>query len=270
MNPAPRLQTFHLSGFVWWCLVACLLATIWQPTASRAQESSDEAARAERYYQQGVELYEQGQYERAVDKLRESYSLVADPLILYNVSMAQWRAGDTEVALETGYRVREQGLDGKMQPTLHGRLRAFERILRARESARRQPTDPPPAETNSTSSPPTSGSNVGALGWVGFASATAGVVSLGGAVAVDRALATDAPYYERAASRGDAREYRERLADLERRQTRGRLLLGGGIVLTATGGALLIAELLETAENARALVAPRPNGLFGAIQLDVP
>src|SRR5262249_22729345 len=62
-------------------LVAMLLA---RSTPACAQK--DDEART--LYQQGLRLYNLGEYDRAIEKLKTSYRLSAAPLLLYNIAQA--------------------------------------------------------------------------------------------------------------------------------------------------------------------------------------
>jgi len=256
-------------------LLTCL-AVVGPSRNVAAQMTSDVSDKAKRHYERGVDLYEQENYRRAATELRKAYSLAPSPLLLYNVAMAEWRSGDLESALATAYRVLEDGLEGEMQPTLQGRVRGFERIVRARRRVERI------AATRDLPSPELSayeGRSLGATGWLAIATGSAGALALFGALSIDRQIASDAGAFEEAAARGDAAGYRRRLDDLQRRQLIGRLMLGGGATLMATATGFLIAELSggstgtprapRTHRNmpVRISVTPTGHGLMGTISL---
>ena len=58
-------------------------------------------AKAKALYDEGLRYYNVGEYDRAVEKFKESYVVVAAPLLLFNIAQAYRLAGDYEAALRS-------------------------------------------------------------------------------------------------------------------------------------------------------------------------
>lgn len=218
------------------------------PAVGVGQSTSDVSDEAEAHYRRGTQLYEEGDYESAAEELRKAYSLAPAPMLLYNVSIAEWRAGALHSALTAAYRARAEGMPERMKPTIDARIRAFERLIAARDAAtglaRRVQAEPTQSAeaTERRSQTENRRPNLGTSGWIGVSLAAVGLTSLTGAYSVDRRLASDAEEFERAANRGDAAAYGHHLRNLRRKQRFGQILLGIGAVATATSAGFLIAE----------------------------
>jgi tetratricopeptide (TPR) repeat protein len=57
--------------------------------------------KAKALYEEGLRFYNIGEYDRAVEKFKESYVVVAAPLLLFNIAQAQRLGGDCEAALRS-------------------------------------------------------------------------------------------------------------------------------------------------------------------------
>lgn len=233
---------------IYLCAILVSGSVLGIPAAGVGQSTPDVSDEAEAHYRRGTQLYEEGNYESAAEELRKAYSLAPAPMLLYNVSIAEWRAGALHSALTAAYRARAEGMPERMKPTIDARIRAFERLIAARDAAtglaRRVNAEPTQSagETNRQPPPESRRRRLGTSGWIGVSLAAVGLTSLTGAYSVDRQLASDAEEFERAASRGDAAAYGHHLRNLRRRQRFGQILLGIGAVATATSAGFLIAE----------------------------
>lgn len=254
------------------CAAASAPATGWSESPS---SDSDEAATE--HYERGMKAFEAGNYEKAASELRKVYTLRPDPIVLYNIALAEWRSGDLEAARIAAERAKREGLPDRAVPKTDGRIAGFGVIAQSKQSA--SEISRAPAAENAVSPSPEPG-RVGdprgltARGWTGIASAAAGVGLLGGAFAIERSLASQLEPYRRAAREGDLEEYRDfqdnRLGDLRRLQTVGRIFFGVGLVATSTGATLLVWDLSSgpgsTERDARVQLIPRTSGATLSIE----
>lgn len=219
--------------------LAFAASLLWS-SAAVAQPQPDVSDEAEAHYQRGVKLYQEGSYDRASEELREAYSLTPAPMLLYNISVAEWRSGDLEAALSAGYRASSEGVPEAIAPKLSARLRAFESVRSGRRVAGNQGRagDRAPRTDRSGGR----GGGLGTQGWIGVSLAASGVAALGGAFGIDRHLKSESEEFERAAARGDGETYARKYEQLVRRQRTGLVLLGAGALAASTGAALLIAD----------------------------
>ena len=79
------------------------------PPAARAQESPDESAR--RHFENGVKLYNDGDFDRAVREFEASYHDRAVPTVLFNLSLARKGQHDYATAKEVMEKFLREGGD---------------------------------------------------------------------------------------------------------------------------------------------------------------
>jgi len=232
---------------------------------------ADSEQAATEHYERGMKAFEAGDYEKAVSELRTVYDLRPDPIVLYNIALAEWRTGDIEAATIAAERAKREGLPDRAFPKTDGRIAGFRVISQSKGRASEiseattadgvAPTRPEPGRSGARR-------GLTGRGWTGIATAATGLGLLGGAFAIERSLATQLKPYRRAAEEGDTEEYREfqetRLGDLRRLQTFGRILFGVGVAATATGSTLLVWDVSSTPAStdrtARLRIIPRMNG----------
>jgi len=205
---------------------------------AQSQSRADVSNEAETHYKRGVKLYQEGDYDEAVKELREAYALTPAPMLLYNIAMAEWRSGDLKAALEAGNRANSEGVPEAIRPKLAARLRAFESIRSGRDVAidRSRAAGPEPRTDRSGGRR----EGLGAQGWVGISLAAGGMAALGGALGIDRHLASESEEFERIAARGDENAYTRKYKQIVRRQRTGLTLWGVGVVATSVGVGLLV------------------------------
>lgn len=221
------------------------------PADGRAGDGISEiSGEAADHYRRGQQLYSEGKYEESARELRRAYDRASYPLLLYNIALAEWRAGRLVRALETASRAEDVGLPQGIVPKNRALVRGLETRLRAAEVADRAARAAASADASSatTSSPaasdnaPTSSSTdgLGAGGWTGIGLTTAGLGALGGALWVDRRMATKFDSYRRAARNRRLDEYNRLNRELKQQRTTGLVLLGTGAVATGVGAYLLL------------------------------
>ncbi len=111
----------------------CLLLFSLAPALAEAQssQSRDEDRRARELYENGVMLYDEGDYENAVFAWKEAYILSPRPLLLYNIANALERIGYWQEALDYLNRYRALAPTEERE-VLDRRMRSIERRLRER------------------------------------------------------------------------------------------------------------------------------------------
>jgi len=112
----------------------CLLLFFLSPALAEAQSSQDEGGddrRARELYENGVILYDEGDYENAVFAWKEAYILSPRPLLLYNIANALERIGQWQEALDYLNRYRALAPTEERE-VLDRRMRSIERRLRER------------------------------------------------------------------------------------------------------------------------------------------
>ena len=70
------------------------------PRPADASATETPADQAQRFYDQGVELFRTAQFEAAALSFEQAYALVPEASLLYNISLAWEQAGELERALE--------------------------------------------------------------------------------------------------------------------------------------------------------------------------
>jgi tetratricopeptide (TPR) repeat protein len=220
---------------------------LFSPTGA-TQSAEEHSEVSKRYYDEGRALFETGEFERAAEKLRQAYALTPKPLILYNVSLAEWKAGNVERAADAASRASREGLGGEVGVRNDARRAAFGVIQSSRAVGRR--VDRSSLRSNAE---PASGNGgqkgargLGGLGWLGIGLTAGGAVSLGGAVWMDSQVGRARSDAQAAREAGESERaddiYRDRIRP---QQTAGRVLLGVGGGLAVGGLSLWIADLVS-------------------------
>src|SRR5262245_41806652 len=68
--------------------------------ATRGLAQSDGRARAVELVTESMQLYERGEFQRALDLLHQAYAFEKDPVIFYNMARAHERLGDLAAAID--------------------------------------------------------------------------------------------------------------------------------------------------------------------------
>src|SRR5690554_7564305 len=177
-------------------MVALLL--IFSAGAAGAQESTD-GEKAKAYYDQGVNAFFKKNYSQAITYFQRANALDPDPVVLYNISLAQSKLGNAEDALVASLKTEQMGglpEDTALKNT--ARIRAYERIVRARSAANARGARAQGTLNKNLKTLPAdaSDSTMGALGWVGVGTAGAGAAALFGSGVLSLLLRADFDDYE--------------------------------------------------------------------------
>lgn len=112
-------------------LIPLLCAALALPGISRAQGVPDEARIL---YDQGLKLYDQGNYTAAIQLWEKTYALTPLPAILHNIAKAQEENGDPKSALATWRRYLDVAPSSE-RATANARIAALEIVVAALDQA---------------------------------------------------------------------------------------------------------------------------------------
>ena len=80
--------------------LAIALAVVASATAiADAQPTPAQIEKAKKAFGEGKTLFEKGDFPEAVAKFKESYNLSKNPVLLYNIALANESAGQDDIAL---------------------------------------------------------------------------------------------------------------------------------------------------------------------------
>lgn len=239
-------------------LTAALCST---PTTVHAQGGGEvDAASMElaaKAYQDGMRAYDNQEYERAIQALRLSYTIIADPLILYNIAIIEVEAQRYDDALVTMAQAREVGLPADDDAKNAARTLAIEMMLGAREAA---PHIGRASSITFSDVAPSKDDGEKPL-WPPLLCAAAGGAALIGAATIDFRIIEERQVLDQLAKEGDGPGYTAQLNSIEILQRRGRIALGAGAALTVTG---IIWTVVRMRKNAK---KSTPTSQESALQL---
>lgn len=127
-------------------IIACVIAAT--TSVATAQPSQHDRERALALFRESDAHYKRGEFERAVQLLREAYALHPEPLLLYNLARALEGLGDFEGAIEQ----YERYLNADTEIADRGAIERRIATLRAQVAR----TTRPPPTTDGRTAPPVS------------------------------------------------------------------------------------------------------------------
>lgn len=276
-----RIQTiFSMRA---WIAVAVLVFGV--VGISPEVHAQSDKKQAQTLAQKGAKAFVQKDYAMAVTYFQRAASLDPNPVLLYNLSLAQSKLGNVQEARDAAQRAIDMGSDGVPEDTwvkLHARRDAYDRGLSARsiadalapDDARVSTEGPQGGESGQTtvtaSRQVDEGPAVGTLGWVGAGVGVAGVGLLAGAGLVNAGVRADIEDYDDARTAGEFDRAERLQSEVESGQQLGQILLYSGAGLTAVGAGLLIFDLVNGAEsdkNAKLLTVPTRGGASVTLHL---
>jgi tetratricopeptide (TPR) repeat protein len=230
-------------------ITACSLG-IWSGNAA-----ADEVApkdRALQLFRDSDLAYQRGEFERAIELLRESYDVYPEPLVLYNLARALEGAGDFEAAVAEYERYLRSSQNLNDRGGIERRVVTLKAYIAAAGSGRLEGL-PTSTQIGPATGPPSGGGarDRGARAWIPWAIAGAGVaVVAAGAVT---ASMSDSWHDEavREPIQAEAVRLQDKAEDLA--STGTILLIGGGAL--AVGGTVW--GVIELRRGKRA-ETPRP------------
>lgn len=247
-------------------LVAGLAALAVSVVASPAVASDGDIERAQELFNEGAELYLDGEYSAAIVRFRQANAYREHSLFHYNIAMAELHRGEvvdaaeaarearvTEPALEPDNRANNDAIIAGAGVFTTGSNVAVELAPDEDAEPIAEPEDPedtqPVAEPDQPTEPADPDSGVGTLGWTGVSALAVGLGSLGGAWYVDAQVSDHRQGLEEVAGELSQEQFNDQIDEMARWQTRGQVLLFSGLFLAATGGTLLTLDVL-TASSA--------------------
>ena len=219
----------RLLGFLALCLSSSLsLAAVNAP-----------APTARSYLDAGLRLYKEGRYEAAVRELRLGYALEPLPDILYTLGQSTRKLGRCEEAIGY-YRQYLRSADAASASAARFQIERCEQQLRDAQAAAAAARPASAVVEAPAPPPPRRPFYKDALGMT-LAAVGIGAALAGGGLLLDASLTVDH-------SRGTLQQFNDALPGAQTMRT-------AGIVLTAAGGALLVAGVIRLS-----LVARRAHG----------
>jgi len=237
-------------------LIVWIAGLLWVGAPERGYakpEAPQLSGKTAELYHAGQVLYAEGNYEAAVRKLRRAYRQNAHPMLLYNLALAQWRAGRLSEALESARLLDESSLPKvttvKKRALVRG-LEVRERVetvadrtaaATAEEAKSRSESQPAPrAEQTDEKERSRLSPRVRRERWAGGLLLGVGGLALGGTIWIDRRLAGLFEDYRRAGRRGRPAEYRRLQTRIEREQRVAVGVFAGGLAAVGVGTYLAV------------------------------
>jgi tetratricopeptide (TPR) repeat protein len=153
-------------------LLLALFASGFAPNTAWAEpgDQAEKDERARELFQNGRALYDEGQYEAAIEAWTVAYELSPKPLLLFNLTSAHERLGHLEIALETLNKYRVYAAADERN-TLESRIRNLEKRIKDAAENAPPPTDPDPIPDPVPEPEPSDGGDVLGLAVIGIGGA---------------------------------------------------------------------------------------------------
>lgn len=272
-------------------LGASLIALLLVLSAANAfAQDSGSGEKAEAYYNKGVNAFFNKEYSLAITYFQRANALDPNPVVLYNISLAQSRLGNAAEALSASVKADEmEGLPADTLLKNKARMHGYRLIIRAEkladaqaakaiaqaEALKAEEAGAPEAELSEEDvfggdafdSQDMPDAGMGVLGWAGIGTAGVGVAALVASGVLSVMLSDDLDSYESARVAGEYDRARGLQDTINDRQSLGQIMLYSGAGLLALGGALWAVDYFggsETKESGDTLSQPTLGGSVGA------
>ncbi len=208
--------------------LSIILALLFLLQAPKMRAASSIDARADQLFEQSAEAYNRGEFQRAVELLKEAYRLKPDPVLLYNLARAYEGLGDLPNGLASYQAYLTAQPNAEDAGAVASRIAALKKQLddRAaieRERLRRATAPTPPPEPSVAP---------WILGGVGAAAALTGTVFAGLALARHDAALSEPRQTEAARVQSNAKTFAV-VADVT--WIAGGVLLAAGLIWGVVG-----------------------------------
>lgn len=242
-----------------------------------AGSGGDDTERAQEYFEDGAEHYLEQNYSRAIIEFRKAHQASPHPIFLHNIALANLHLGRVDNARDAASKAASMDISLPDDTTARnlGIIAGADTASSAHSTAervdRRGTSPTAEASTDEVVEPPpeTDASPAfGALGLGGLAALSAGFISLGGALYVDRQIAAHRDALEARAGRISPTTMDEQVEHIDTWQTRGRILLFSGIGLAAAGTALVGIDVFagsDTSSTSGLTIFPSPSAQGPAV-----
>ncbi len=231
-------------------LSACLV--LLAVAAPAAAQSDEDLREAQRQFEAGRVLFDDGDWEGAAGRFERAWALSRQPDLLYNLYVAYERAGELPLAAERLRAYIDAAPDSPERSTLERRLSHLEQ--RIRESDERDevvaPEEPSPSEED--------GGSAATAGWV---VAGAGVAAAIGGTALLAVASGDASEVDDAPSGSRWRDVSDAYERSGTFSTVGAVLLGVGVAAAAVGLSVVLLSSGSSEDRAELRVILRPDGI---------
>lgn len=246
------------------------LSIVAAPAVADDGPDSEDVERAQQLFDEGAELYLEEEFSAAIVRFRRAHENAPHPLFMYNIARAEQSRGRLHDAADAALQARET--PGEMDPdsrvandaliAASGTLEPAEQIVEARvaeiaEADEVEGTE----EVDEIDEPADPDGRLGTTGWAGVSALTVGVGALGGALVIDRQIASHQADLEASADEINQEGIDREIDAINSWRTRGQVLLFSGAFLAATGGTLLTLDLIRgSGDESGADVAIGPAG----------
>ncbi len=204
-------------------------------------QTNPEKELARKRYKVGEQLYDIGQYEKALVEFEEAYRLYPLPAMLYNIARAHEVLGNLQKAIGNYQEFLAKLPDSPHAPTVKGRVKSLRQRLDKKKAAQsKQPPAAAPVEEPAPADTPRTWRWT--AGWAGVG---VGGAALAAGIAFGAMAAGKSSEFEQQRDRGESYKSLKALRESgEQYETIGIALMVSGGVIAAAGGALLIWELM--------------------------
>ena len=131
-------------------VVALVALGVLSPAASRAQGEPEKRQQAKEHYEKATRFYDVGKYGEAIAEYEQSYLLIGDAALLYNIGQAYRLWDRPEEAIRSYKNYLRQRPEASNRADVERKIEDLEKTL----EERRQGGTAPPAETTPPSMPP--------------------------------------------------------------------------------------------------------------------
>ena len=237
------------------CLAGLVAVLLVAGPATTLAQSEPEKELTKKRYKVGEQLYDIGQYEKALVAFDEAYKLYPLPAMLYNIARAHEVLGNLEKAINNYKHFVQKLPDSPHAPTVRTRVKSLEARLAKKnvgqEKAAAARTKEKPAPLAVPVEEPAPADSEHTWRWTGGrAGVGVGGAALVAGIAFGALAMGKSSDYEELLDSGALHDDLKEIRDTgEQYETAGIALMVSGGVIAAAGGALLIWELLGSEED---------------------
>ncbi len=201
--------------------------------------SSDDLDRAQQRFDEGAELYYQGNYARAAVEFRRAHEIHPHPLFLYNFALASLQLERLDDALDAARRAEamDEPLPERQAARNSAIIHGAATVVASHDKVEAL------AETTVEPPPETDDAGFGPLGWAGIGTLVAGTGGLVGGIVTHfntQTFREEERYDERLEANPNSSGVRQLTEEIERREMSRNILGGAGIGLMLAGTGLII------------------------------
>src|SRR5690606_35346285 len=121
----------------WVRATAVLAFALTLVTRAGATEDADRK-RALELFKESKQLYQEGRFRDAIERLEQAYALAPEPVLLYNLGRAFESSGELERAIDAYRRYLDEEPNAPDRGAISARIDTLERQLKERQALERQ------------------------------------------------------------------------------------------------------------------------------------